>query len=98
MSNLVYRLLPLIAALCLLNFVAFLAIASGIGGDALNGKIVDGHFYLGSHGKFTEVTQAVFDYSRWHARSLFVAHPLGMLLLFITGREFMRRNGAAWNL
>jgi hypothetical protein len=92
MSDLAYRSLQIVAALCLLNFAAFLAISSGIGGDALNGKIVDGHFYLRDHGHFTEVTKAVFDYSRWHAQSLFVTHPLGILLLFIGGREHKRRN------
>ena len=28
------------------------------GGDTLGGKIVDGHFYLGSHGKYTEVSRS----------------------------------------
>jgi hypothetical protein len=92
MSNLAYRSLWVIGALCILNFVAFVAISGGIGGDALNGKIVDGHFYLGDHGHFTEVTEAVFTYSSVHARSLILTHPLGMLLLFIAGRELKKRN------
>ena len=94
MSNLVYRSLLIIAPLCLSNFLAFIAVAGSLGGDALNGKIVDGHFFLGSHGHFTEVTQAVFNYSAWHARSLFFTHPLAFLLGAIAGIEFKRRNAA----
>jgi hypothetical protein len=98
MSNRAYRSLQFLAVFCLLNFVAFLAISSGIGGDALNGKTVDGHFFLGDHGRFTEVTEAVFSYSGWHATSLFVTHPLGMLLLYILGKEYVRRNpGIQWS-
>jgi hypothetical protein len=94
MSNLVYRSLLITVALCFLNFLAFMAVAGNIGGDALNGKIVDGHFFLGSHGHFTEVTQAVFNYSAWHARSVFFTHPLAFLLGAIAGIEFKSRNAA----
>jgi hypothetical protein len=98
MSNVASRSLWLIGALCILNFMAFFVIAGGIGGDAANGKIVNGHFFLGDHGRFTEVTQAIFNYSKWHVRSLFLTQPLGMLLLFIAGKEFKRRNPAMQSL
>jgi hypothetical protein len=69
-----YRALYLIAGVCHANFLIFCVAAVAIGRDALNGKIVDGHFYLGSHERFTEVSQAL-----WHALSLIVTHPTGML-------------------
>jgi len=79
MSNFRYRFLSVICSLCALNFVVFWIVAASIGGDAVNGKAVDGHFYLANHGKLTEVTKSVFTYSLWHVRSLFVTHPLAML-------------------
>jgi len=65
--------------LAMLNFAAFWLLALHLGGDALNGRESAGHFYLMSHGAYTEVSEGVFDYSRWHARSLFVTHPLGAM-------------------
>jgi hypothetical protein len=58
--------------------VGFVAVASLLGGDATNGKIANGHFFLANHGKLTEVSEGVFRYSLWHARSLFITHPLAM--------------------
>lgn len=49
-----------------LNFVLFVALSMYLGGDALNGKIQDGHHFLGSHGKYTEVSYEVFTYSKIH--------------------------------
>lgn len=36
-----------------------------MGGDALNGYTVDGQYYLGGRGKYTEVSKRVFDVS-WY--------------------------------
>lgn len=66
----------------MINFVAFWAIAVYLGGDAVNGKIQSGQFYLMSHGKYTEVSQAVFDYSRWHVYSVWVTHSLAFAAAF----------------
>ena len=38
-------------ALCLANFALFFILAVYLGGDAVNGKIVDGHYFLMSHGQ-----------------------------------------------
>jgi hypothetical protein len=62
----------------LANFVAFAVVALWLGGDAINGKCESGHFYLANHGKYTEVSEAAFNYSRWHALSLIITHPLAM--------------------
>lgn len=50
------------------------------GGDALNGKVEDGHYYLASHGRYTEVSQRFFEYSRIHALSAFIAIPLALFV------------------
>ena len=61
----------------LLNFMLFWMIAVAIGGDA--DKIENGRYYVVSHGRFTEVSEAVWTYSYYHARSIWISHPLGML-------------------
>ena len=65
------------------NFIAFWLIAVYLGGDAVNGKIADGHFYLSSHGKLTEVSEALWNYSRWHVYSTWVTHSLAFLAAFL---------------
>lgn len=69
--------------LCFLNFIAFVTMAQMLGGDAISGKMEDGRYYLSNHGRTTEVTRRVFIYSRWHARSVWVTHPLGMILFIV---------------
>jgi hypothetical protein len=80
-----------ICILCGLNFVVFCIVAIAIGGDAINGKTVGGHFYLASHGKLTEVSEAVFTYSRWHVFSLIVTHPLAMITGYLAKQEQIAR-------
>ncbi len=70
----------------LINFFAFVIIAILLGGDAINGMVKDGHYYLASHGRYTEVTESVFNYSRHHAYSVFVTHPIGMAAAWYLGR------------
>lgn len=71
-----YRAALLVIALCALNFVTYIIAAANIGGDAVNGKIVGGHFYLGEKGNFTEVTEAVYTYSLWHTYIVFASVAL----------------------
>jgi len=47
-------------------------------GDALSGKISAGHYFLGSHGHFSEVTREIYTFSMWHGYSAF----LGLLATF----------------
>ena len=60
------RALRLFGYVLLLNFLSFAAI-SFVVGDAIQGKAVDGRFYLGNHGIYTEVSHAVFIFSACHA-------------------------------
>ena len=82
------RPLPLIIRVIgiatLINFLIFVAVSLYIGGDALNGHSVDGHFYLSQKGKLTEVTESMFTYSKWHAISLLVMFPIVMIGGYLT--------------
>jgi len=75
-----------------LNFVAFCYISQRIGGEALHGKVEDGHYYLATgyinrghvpaldapH-EYVEVSSGVFQYSEVHGYSVLVTFPLGLI-------------------
>lgn len=75
------RLLPYLALLAVIvgfiNFFWFLAESARLG-DGLNGYQREGHYFLGSHGRYTEVSQAAWEWSRIHGISVFVTHPLAL--------------------
>lgn len=52
--------------LAVLNFTAFFIVALFIGGDAFNGKVENGRYFLANHGTYTEVSEAVYLYSKAH--------------------------------
>lgn len=60
------------------NFTVFVIMAIYLGGDAVNGTVYHGHYFLMSHGRYTEVSKKVFDYSKWHVYSVMVTHPLAL--------------------
>ena len=77
------------AAIVLLNFVAFWWVGALSGGDALSGKVVGDQCFLGSHGRYTQVSRVFWTYSYAHAvltilsfASLFVSWAIGI----VTGR------------
>lgn len=57
-----------------LNFIAFMLASLSLGGDALNGRHMDGHYFLSDHGRLTEVSAGIFRYSQVHGISVFVTH------------------------
>jgi hypothetical protein len=67
------------------NFLAFAVISEFIGGDAFRGKIVNGVFYLGNHGIFTEVSSTIYYYSLFHVYSLCVTFPMGVIAGIVYG-------------
>ena len=80
------------------NFLGFAAVSRWLGGDALNGRIEDGRYFLNQNGRLMEVSQSVFEYSRWHARSLFVTHPLAIvtgIIAYASGVEWFRRDATS---
>jgi len=78
------------AALAAINFIVFVAITFYLGGDALNGHVQTGHYFLGLHsnGPFTEVSRTVFVYCVWHGLSVIAS--IGFIVIV----ESWRRLGA----
>jgi hypothetical protein len=70
------RWLPWLALLGLVvgfaNFLWFARESADLGGDALNGFIRDGHYYIAKGRATTEVSRATWEWSRIHAVSFFV--------------------------
>ena len=60
------------------NFFWVVAESMALGGDALNGYQQEDHYFLGSHGSYTEVSRAIWEWSRVHTASLLITHPLAM--------------------
>lgn len=69
------------------NFVVFFLGALYLGGDAVNGRTVDGHYFLANKGHLTEVSHAVFMYSKCHTLSIFITHPLAILCAWRLNRQ-----------
>jgi hypothetical protein len=66
-------------ALSFINFFAFIAGSVHFGGDALNGYVRAGHYFVCAHGSCTEVSRSIWEYSYWHA----ITAMAGILLVFI---------------
>ncbi len=66
-------------ALAFVNFFSFIAINLYIGGDAVNGYVRAGKYYVCAHGSCTQVSRAMWQYSYWHATAAF----WGIVLVFI---------------
>ena len=95
-KRLLSKLAAVVTVIGLLDFVSFLIGVSYLGGDAVNGKIDGGRYYLYGpyHGMkgYHAVSQAVFDYSRWHAYSLMIIWPLMIVLSIAAERASKRVN------
>jgi hypothetical protein len=63
----------------IVNFTVFWVVGVWVGGDAISGKVQGGHYYVSSHGRLTEVSPRIWQYSRIHAMSVWITHPLGIL-------------------
>jgi len=93
-----HKACQIIFQIAIINFLLFVFIAIMIGGDAVNGHAENGHYYLANHGQLTEVNYFVFMYSKLHAYSIFITHPLAMLagfLYWITGGGSVRPKSLA---
>jgi hypothetical protein len=64
------------------------------GGSPSGGKVENGRFYVMNHGKYTEVSEAAWQYLRIHERTIWITHPLAALGWVLLVR-FMRAANAA---
>jgi hypothetical protein len=55
------RILYRTGAVTLVNFVVFVLVSAYIGGDALNGYVSHGHFFVCGHGRFAQVTSSIWN-------------------------------------
>ena len=67
-------------AVAVMNFLAFSVHTQSLGGSAGNGRRADGHYFVGSHGRYTEVTEPQWRTVRTHEVTVFVTHALGLLV------------------
>jgi len=63
----------------LANFFWFMAESASLGGDAVNGVVRDGHYFVSNHGALTEVSPAEWRWSRAHGISVIGTHLLTMV-------------------
>jgi hypothetical protein len=93
-SRLLSQLAAVVTAVALLDFVSYLIAASYLGGDAVNGKVEGGLYYLWGlttgQRPHHEVSQAVFTFSRLHTYSLFILGPLTFVLIVASKRVARR--------
>ena len=84
-----------IFAVAWLNFTVYWIVGVCLGGSADNGRIQDGKYFLGSHGTYTEVSEAVFTYSRIHGESTLITHALLFIsvIVLVIFRRHLKQNG-----
>jgi hypothetical protein len=79
------RVLRIFNVVATINFVSFWIVAALIG-DAINGHMEGGRFFLKNHSGLNEVSHAVYIYSWLHALSVIVTVLLAMVVNAIWGR------------
>ena len=64
----------------LLNFVALLMISMWVGGDAVQGKVEDGRYFVAEEGRYHEVSATFYRLNQLHVISIFLTVPLAGLV------------------
>ncbi len=79
----------------LLNFAAFLAIWTQVGGDAFHAYTEDGRYFLGRYRQVVQVSPDVYRWAHWHLWSVWATHaaliPGAILALIGQSRRHDRR-------
>lgn len=65
-----------------INFLCFMGGVVYLGGDALNGRVENGRFFLANRGKLIEVSEEIFNYSIYHGLSVFILIGLTLIIHF----------------
>ena len=83
------RVAGILLAITFLNWFAFMGVAQFLGGDALRGKVEDGHYFLGMGGAYVEVTYPVYLYSALHTIASLFGLGLGAVsgVIYALARE-----------
>ena len=81
---------------CLLlmaNFFASNIFMDFLGGNGWSGYAVDGHYFLGSHGRYTETSWTIWEYTRMHFTFNIVTIPLILITAIAASVLREHRNG-----
>ncbi len=76
-ARIAWFILILVLLLPFANIGSDVVVATFLGGTAANCKIVDGRYFFFSHGKYTEVSHEIYEYSKIHGYAV-----VGMIALF----------------
>ena len=90
-SQFLKRFAATFVCLTLINICFLMVRDPIIGGSAGLGKIENGKYYVGSHGRYTEVTRNVYLFSRWHEASaliMFIASAFIVLDMQFSKRKW----------
>jgi len=81
------RTTKIVSVLWIVNFAFYIGVASWLGGDAVNGHSEAGHYFLAMHGRLTEVSHDVFNFSLWYTYFLFTHFAVALVLSTIQWRS-----------
>jgi len=88
-------------AIGLANYALYALALHLAGGDALYGRIVDGHYLIQAGGRFVEISRALFLFGRWDGYALLATFPLGLLcaslLPGLRGQENGAQTASSWS-
>ena len=87
--------------LAMANELAFMDLSvSRLGGFASLGRTDSGHFFVGNHGQYREVTsdQFTFNLIYEHISGLAVVVSGACFVVLLLWRSFFRQSGARWSL
>lgn len=75
-------------ALAAIHFALFVGTIVVLGGDALTGRVHDGHYFLGNHGLMVEATRGAWLFSAAVGRTLiYGTFPLGVIAALLRPRK-----------
>jgi hypothetical protein len=84
-------------AIAAVHFAVFVATIVMLGGDALTGRVEDGHWFLGNHGQFLEVSHTAWLLSAILGRTLvYGTFPLGVIAALLRPRKPGRDRPRFW--
>lgn len=72
-----HSLTKVLAVVAIVNFAAFILIGIYLGGYA-RGHVSGMPYYLQWYGCSTEVSRAVFQYSKWHGYAMLMTHAAAL--------------------
>jgi hypothetical protein len=86
------KLTGVLFVVTVLNFGVWGILTSVIQGDAINGKIEHGKYYVAMKGRYTQVSRGVYLYSYVHTCTNFVLFPALILSGFLGLRTKSRKD------